>query len=283
MNESQPLTDQLANISPLFVVGAVLVFTLVRLVLVKVRDGWARSISETCDTINFVLVLAFLTIRPFVAQAFYIPSESMERTLLKGDRLVVDKVTYRFSQPARGDVIVFEAPPNATNNQTGVDFIKRCVAIPGDTIEMRAPRILVDGESLDTVGGFGYEAHEYLRRQLDLGEGSVKFFKDHLLINGAVRMEPAELATKIGRAGAKISIEPGQTLINGQVLTEDFTREDPDYDHGPVVLGPGEYYMLGDNRNRSQDSHRWGPLERNRMVGRARFVFWPPLRMGIIR
>ncbi len=283
MNETQPLTDQLANISPVFVVGAVLFFTLVRVVLAKMREGWARSISETCDTINFVLVLAFLTIRPFVAQAFYIPSESMERTLLKGDRLVVDKVTYRFSEPSRGDVIVFEAPPNATNNQTGLDFIKRCVAIPGDTIEMRAPRIVIDGEPLDTVGGFGYEPHEYLRRQFDLGEGSVKFFKDHLLINGSIRMDFVELATKLGRPGSKVEIEPGETRINGRVLDEPFAREDPDYDHGPVKLGPGEYYMLGDNRNRSQDSHRWGPLDRHRMVGRARVVFWPPLRAGIIR
>lgn len=283
MNETQPLTDQLANVSPSTVVAIVFGFTLVRLFLAKIRDTWARTVSETCDTVNFVLVLAFLLIRPFVAQAFYIPSESMERTLLKHDRLVVDKFTYRFGDPQRGDVIVFEAPENATDGQKGIDFIKRCVAVPGDEIEMRAPKIKVDGKELDTLGVSGVEAHEYLRRQLGLGEGSIKFFPDHLLINGVEKMDTTDLAVKIGEPGKKVTIEPGQTLINGKVLDESFTREDPDYSHGPVKLGPNEYYMLGDNRNRSKDSHVWGPLERHRMVGRARLVFWPPMRAGIIR
>lgn len=283
MIENQPLTDQLANISPLTVVIIVFGFTLVRLFLAKVHDAWARTISETCDTVNFVLVLAFLMIRPFVAQAFYIPSESMERTLLKGDRLVVDKFTYRFGTPQHGDIIVFEAPPNATDGVEGVDFIKRCIAVPGDRIEMKAPKILVDGKELDTLGVSGVEPHEYLRRQLGLGEGSIKFTPDYLLINGVEKMDKTDLAVKLGEPGAKIEIVPGQTLVNDKPLAEDFTREDPDYDHGPVTLQKGEYYMLGDNRNRSKDSHIWGPLEGSRMVGRARLVFWPPARAGVLR
>lgn len=284
MNENAPLTDQIANISPLAVLGVVAAFTFLRLILRRLGDHRNRGMVEVCDTVTFVLTLAFLLIRPFVAQAFYIPSESMENTLLKGDRLVVDKVTYRFAQPARGDVIVFQAPKEATGGVEGTDFIKRCVAVPGDRIEVRPPVMKLDGEVLDTVSEFGFEAHEFLRRRLDLSESaSIKFFPDHVLVDGKMRMDLTELAVKIGRPGAKMEVTPGTTLVNGKPADESFTREDPDYFLDQVQLGPGQYFMLGDNRNRSQDSHRWGPLDGHRMVGKARVVFWPPSRIGIIR
>ena len=116
--EQTTLSDQLANISPVIIVCVVMALTLVRLTLAKMKDPWARTISETCDTINFVLILAFLLIKPFVAQAFYIPSESMENTLLVHDRLIVDKFSYRLHEPKPGDVVVFEAPPEATDEKT---------------------------------------------------------------------------------------------------------------------------------------------------------------------
>lgn len=122
-----------------------------------------------------LVVIAFviaLLLKSFVLQAFYIPSASMEDTLLIGDRVLVEKVTYRFSDPDRGDVIVFEkdlggAPlPEADRSPidkvadsfkslfgfpTGSeqDFIKRVVAVGGDTVEGKDGRLLVNGAPID--------------------------------------------------------------------------------------------------------------------------------------
>ena len=263
--------------------------TLVRLTLAKIKDGWARTVSETCDTINFVLVLAFLLIRPFVAQAFYIPSESMQNTLLVHDRLIVDKFSYRLHEPRRGDVVVFEAPPNATDDhQEGVDFIKRLICIPGDTIQVKAAKLTIDGDVIDPQREGMRDVHSYLTTRLGLGDtDSIKIFPDHLLINGKEIVSTEELAAKLNRQGAKVTLTPGQTIRSGVVLDEPYTREDPDYnfpDNGqPLPITNGQLFMMGDNRNRSRDSHAWGPLERRRVIGHALGVFWPVPRFGIIR
>lgn len=282
--QTQPITDQIANISPLYVVLIVTAFTLLRIALAKADQPWARAVSETCDTINFVLILAFLLVRPFVAQAFYIPSASMRPTLIESDRLIVDKMTYRVQEPGRGDVVVFNAPPAATDeNIDGIDFIKRLIALPGDTIEVRSARIQIGDEIIDTDDYSG-TPHEYVRTHLNLGaDESVKFFPDHILVGGTRRVEKDEIARAVGRQGEPVTITPGQTLINRKPLVEPYTREDPGYNMHPTVVGPNELFMLGDNRNQSRDSHVWGPLDRTRVVGRARFVFWPIPRVGVIR
>ncbi|MES2465519.1 MAG: signal peptidase I [Armatimonadota bacterium] len=295
---SSPLPDQLANISPVIVIAVVMALTLLRLCLAKVKDQWARTISETCDTINFVLILAFLLIRPFVAQAFYIPSESMENTLLVRDRLIVDKLSYRFTPLQRHDVVVFEAPPEATTERRdGIDFIKRLIGESGDTIQVKEAKLIVDGEVFSDSEG--RDAHGYLREKLSLGvDDSIKFFPDHVLINNKLSVAPEEIANRLGRAGAKVTIIPGQTLLNGEVQNEPYTREDPSYNFpggtgsysvdkietdGSYKIPAGDVFMMGDNRNRSADSHVWGPLEKRRVVGKARVVFWPLNRIGAIR
>lgn len=288
--EPTPLQDQLANISPLWVVAIVALFTLIRVALAKSTNSWTRTISETCDTVNFVLILAFLLIRPFVAQAFYIPSESMESTLLVKDRLIVNKFQYRFQEPQHKDVVVFEAPPQATGNKPGIDFIKRLIGLPGDTIQVKAPELVVGGEVIHLNKSENGESgiHEYLRIALGLNrEDALKIFPDYVLVNGKDRYSKERIAEKMGRAGSKISLTPGQTLVNGKVQDEPYTREDPDYDFpvdgAPLQLRQGELFVMGDNRNHSADSHYWGTLERRRIVGKAVFVFWPPLRISPIR
>lgn len=280
--QTQPITDQIANISPFWVVAIVTAFTLLRVVLARAQQPWARAVGETCDTINFVLILAFLLVRPFVAQAFYIPSASMRPTLLERDRLIVDKFSYRLHEPKRGDVVVFNAPPEATDEGVdGIDFIKRLVALPGDTVEVKAATLQLGDEVISGDGGLG--VHDYLRGRLNVGDEPLKLFPDHVRVGDDRKLTKAQIAEQLGIPGTPITITPGRTLVNGRVLDEPYTREDPAYNDGPRRLGESELFMLGDNRNQSRDSHVWGPLKRNRVVGRALFVFWPVPRIGAIR
>jgi len=89
--------------------------------------------------ISFALVFGF--VRPFVVEAFFIPSESMIPTLRVGDRVLVNKFIYRFAEPERGDIIVFESVEGGSE-----DLIKRIVGVPGDRISVRGGKLLVNGE-----------------------------------------------------------------------------------------------------------------------------------------
>ncbi len=85
--------------------------------------------------------LVFGVVRPFILEAFYIPSESMNPTLEVGDRVFVNKFVYRFSEPDRGDIIVFRSAEGGNE-----DLIKRVVGLPGDNIEVRDGVLFVNGE-----------------------------------------------------------------------------------------------------------------------------------------
>lgn len=131
-------------------------------------DGPATRPSSTRTLVEWVLIiggalLAALVIKTFLFQAFYIPSESMLPTLEKQDRVLVNKLSYRLHDVNRGDVVVFERPPN----EAGVirDLIKRVVGLPGETVEGKDGRVYIDGEPLrepylpppSTTGTFGPE------------------------------------------------------------------------------------------------------------------------------
>ncbi|MCG3176095.1 MAG: Signal peptidase IB [Candidatus Omnitrophica bacterium] len=121
------------------------------------RQLLKREAIEWAQSIAVALVLT-LIIRTFVVQAFKIPSGSMRPTLIEGDKLFVNKFIYRFEQPKRGDIIVFKYPADRKK-----DFIKRLVAVGGETVEIRDGKIHVDGVVLDDPESFGkffYYNHE---------------------------------------------------------------------------------------------------------------------------
>jgi signal peptidase I len=99
-----------------------------------------------------VLVAASLAValfvRGFLIQAFYIPSESMVPTLVKNDRVLVNKLSYKLHSVHRGDIVVFDAPPGAATAQVK-DLIKRVIGLPGETIEGRNGSIFINGKPLD--------------------------------------------------------------------------------------------------------------------------------------
>lgn len=85
----------------------------------------------------------------------------------------------------------------------------------------------------------------------------------------------------IGLPGEKVEIKNGQVMINEQPLKEDYIQEKPNYHFGPVTVPPDSYFVMGDNRNHSFDSHLWnGWLTIDHIKGKAFYTYWPPDRMG---
>jgi signal peptidase I len=163
---------------------------------------------DLIPTLFFAVVFA-LIIRTFAVASFYIPSGSMEPTLLEHDRLIADRFSYTFHvrQPKRGDIIIFRFPEDPS-----VDYIKRVVGLPGE----------------------------------------------------------------------KVAVHGGKVLVNGTPLDEGFVAEPPYYDMEERTVPASEYFVLGDNRNSSRDSHIWGFVPAKNLVGEALFVYWPVQRAKVL-
>jgi signal peptidase I len=107
-----------------------------------------RTIVEWVAVIVGAVVLA-LVIKTFLFQAFYIPSESMVSTLEVGDRVLVNKLSYRLHDINRGDIVVFERPEADESNDGIEDLIKRVIGLPGDSLVIKDGRILINGQLLE--------------------------------------------------------------------------------------------------------------------------------------
>jgi len=185
------------------------------------------TIREYTEALVLAIILT-VVIRGLVIQAFRIPTGSMEDTLLVGDFLFVNKMVYgseidlgfsgnrlfyyRFPairQPRVGDVIVFRYPDDPSR-----DFIKRCVAVGGQTVEIRDKVLYVDGHPRDEPF--------------------------------AVHKDPRTLPRELG----------------------------PRDNFGPFVVPQDHLFMMGDNRDNSQDSRFWGALPVNLVKGKAMFLYW---------
>jgi signal peptidase I len=176
-----------------------------------------------------------LGIQALIVKPYQIPSESMEPTLEPHQRVLVNRLGYRFGDPAIGDVVVFHPPlgadqgnecgvehpqaqpcPEPTDERSDTNFIKRIVAGPGDTL----------------------------------------------------------------------SIEGGRPVVNGVKAEEDFIK--PCAGLGgcnfpeSITIPPDHYFMMGDNRGRSDDSRYWGPVPRDWIIGEAFFTYWPIDKVGLL-
>ena len=140
--------DQLPLSIPTLILILAAVLLVVRLLVSRVGRlpaPWRRSVLETLDASIFAAVLS-LAIITFVVQAFFIPSASMEPTLQVGDRILVSKFSYRLGSIRRGDIIVFRYPLGPAR-----DFVKRVVALPGETVELREGLVLISGKALSEL------------------------------------------------------------------------------------------------------------------------------------
>jgi len=196
-------------------------------VITRSGPSWAvrvgKFVWELIQTVALTLLI-FFAMRA-VVQNFKVEGTSMEPTLHHNQFLIINKMTYAradgtplerildhnghdsgaplfmFGEPSRGDIVVFRFPA-----QPDKDFIKRIIAVPGDTIEIRS----------------------------------------------------------------------GRVYLNGVASTEPYIRLGATYDAPTRVVPPGQYFVLGDNRPNSSDSHVWGFVPADNLIGKAWFAYWPP-------
>ena len=242
MQPSPGITETLANLSIAWILTIVSILTVVRLGLIRVPTAGARSFAEILESGIIAIVLVFLVIRPFVLQAYFIPSPSMEPTLLGkdnvGDRILVNKFLYRFHPPHHDDVVVFLAPPAATEGsvEPNADFIKRLIGTPGDVVQAVHGSVEISGESfnhmqvrdaLGHAGDFGTDAEA--ESSIDQADHHVKFVDNGVLADG--KFIPKErVAQDLNMPAGEAVVHPGYTIRNGQRMAATFAAEDPDYD-----------------------------------------------------
>lgn len=150
-------------------------------------------------------VLLALAIHIFLAQATIVYGQSMQPNLQPAERLVIEKVSYYYHQPERGDIVVLDLP------QMPELLIKRVIGLPGEVIEIRR----------------------------------------------------------------------GVVSVNGEPLEQPFVHLPGGATYGPITLGPDSYFVMGDNRNNSNDSRTFGPVHRHAIAGKAWMRYWPLNRFAI--
>jgi signal peptidase I len=144
------------------------------------KDNTPGTLLEFLIILVVTFALVFGVVRPFIAEVFYIPTESMVPTLEVGDRVLVSKLIYLFSGPQRGDVIVFESPDE------DIDLVKRVVGVPGDNVKVVRGSLYVNGERWEEA---------YLNYELPDKEsayGPITVPEGHIFVMGDNRADSAD-------------------------------------------------------------------------------------------
>ena len=267
-------SDRIASLSLLHILLILLALTAARLPLRRKRAAVFLWADEFLRSALKAVALIFLLVRPFVVQTYRIPTRSMLPRLQVGDAILVNKWAFRGGTPGYGEVVVFRAPDGSEK-----ETIKRVIGLPGDELQARPGAVvLLSGDR--QAQRF---LHEDIRRTLGLTRDvSVHLTESGIWVNGK-RISPEEFAQQAGRTRDLATIEPGVLTRNGAPLRETYLAEDIDYDLPATTVPTGHVFVLGDNRNLSQDSHYWGALPMERLVGRAEAIFWPMAHVGRIR
>jgi len=187
--------------------------------------------------LSVIAIAAF--VMTFIVQAFEIPSESMEDTLLIGDYLLVDKIDYAnggafgsllpYTKIKRGDIIVFRYPIHPQQH-----FVKRVIGIPGDRVHLTNKQVFVNGQEVAE----SYTVHRSSQRN---------YYRDDF---------------------------PNTRYIDGNVDPHWWIQMRKLIEDGNLIVPEGHYFVLGDNRDESLDSRYWGFVPRENVVGRPLLIYW---------
>lgn len=186
-------------------------------------------------TVTFILLLFGTT---SLVQAFVIPTGSMEDTLLIGDHLLVDKLSYAppgpvsrhiipYTEVKRGDIIVFRYPVDISQT-----FVKRCIGVPGDHLRLINKQLILNGRPVNEP--YVYHKTEY-----------IDSYRDNF---------PGEPNVHV--------VDSAQDMLMNHIQ------------NGEVVVPQGSYFAMGDNRDSSLDSRYWGFVPRDNIIGKPLIIYW---------
>ena len=216
------------------------------------KTGTRGTVQETpfeaVASICSILVIG-LFILTFLGQNMVIPSGSMKKTLLVGDHLLVDQIAFspptkwmplvHYREPRRGDIVVFHKPVQAENGEYMI-LVKRLIGVPGDHIRLRNGIVILNGVAQD-------QPHA----QPTTPENHSDFLDEF------PSMVPVSTP------------DPNEGTPEAWAI--DFSNH---VQNGDLVVPPGGYFMMGDNRHNSLDSRYWGFVPRENIVGRPLFNYW---------
>ncbi|MFW6137885.1 MAG: signal peptidase I [Spirochaetota bacterium] len=216
-------------------------------------------LRENLEAIVFALAIA-LFIKTFIIDVYKIPTGSMKPTIQIGDFIVASKFLYGAKvpftdwrlpdvrDPSKGDIVIFLAPYYET---------------PNIVIQIFNPVVYTL-----TLGFVNIDPQPkfYVKRCIGLPGDVVEIVNKEVYVNG----KEIDGWWPKYHADPQV-IPPGDSLMNNR----DF--------FGPIEVPENSYFMLGDNRDRSNDSRFWGFVKRNEIYGKALFIYWPPGRMGVVR
>ena len=208
----------------------------------KEKKSAASSAIELVIIVVVALGLA-LGIQAFLIKPYRIPSESMVPTLVIGQRVLVNRIGNNFGSPSIGDVVVFHPPAAATGDQNGLGSYSQCGIAPPDEAACSQP---VSRES----------DQNFVKRV-------------------------------VGLPGDRIAIRGDRVIRNGRATSEPFIQRrceggvEQDYPRA-ITIPAGHFFMMGDNRECSEDSRFWGPVPRKWIIGGAFATYWPLNRIGLL-
>lgn len=215
---------------------------------------WVREYFESA-LVTVIMALFGMT---FIVQAVKVPTGSMQNTITIGDHLLVNKFIFAPGESLpilpqreirRGDIIVFKYPGNpynpsrdnrADNRPILTNYVKRVIGLPGDRIRIEGQNVILNDEVIP----------EHTIEAIERGE------KDPLTIIKSPERKPEELYD--------VYYQPNEQMTVGDL----FDGRDE------ITVPPNSYFVMGDNRNNSEDSRYWGFVPRDLVIGRAMFVYW---------
>lgn len=213
------------------------------------EEGKKHSHLTEIPVLVLVAFLIAVLIKTFLVQAFFIPSESMLPTLQPGDRVIVEKLSYRFGDPERQDVVVFardvfDEPPDVPWHEDARNFMRELLGLP-------------TGNEQD-----------YIKRIVALAGDTVRYAGKprRLYVNGKPVNEPYIF----GRTDD----------ASGTIAEADCRRLKMQKAAEGCLVPEGKVFVMGDHRSNSEDSRLIGPIDEDKIVGHAFVVLWPPKNFG---